>query len=275
MTLLCPVCETAFFEVDDWLFECRRCGFWRSSLTPGVGRGVDGLQALRQQNFNDLLDRLRNVVDLPSAKILEVGCGAGWFLDEARKRNLTTIAIEPDEVSAKIVRLRGHDVRVGLFPDALHGDEKFDLIIFNDVFEHLYDPVEATRICRRLLNDKGFLIINLPNSAGVGFRIARTMYRIGLSGFFERLWQRGFASPHLTYFSPANLKCLVEREGFCEVDSFRLTSLTLDGLWKRLRSSSGPLSTSIMYPFAAVSVPFLNMLPSDAHVGVFRNLSET
>lgn len=43
------------------------------------------------------------------------------------------------------------------------------------------------------------------------FRVARRLHRFGLAGLYRRLWQKGRASPHITYFNPRNLRCFVER----------------------------------------------------------------
>lgn len=41
-------------------------------------------------------------------------------------------------------------------------DEKFDLIIAEQVFEHLYDPDKAARNIRRMLKPSGLFLITLP-----------------------------------------------------------------------------------------------------------------
>ena len=95
--------------------------------------------------------------------------------------------------------------------------------------------------------------------------------RFGRRPPFERLWQNGLPSHHLSYFSPGTLKRLAVAHGFEEIDSFCLDSLHVSGLWHRLRSTSSLTASAAMYlPLAALSL-VCRLLPPDIHVSVFRS----
>lgn len=268
---LCPVCRGTISPVRSWVGQCRACGFWASSLTSGGGADVGGLESLRRHNFKSLLDRLEpSRPGLRSGTILEVGCSQGLFLDEAASRGLSCVAIEPEAAAAAAAAKRGHAVITGFFPDACPPGQTFAAIVFNDVFEHLPDPAAAVGQCRSRLNADGLLIINLPSSGGIFFRIARALAALGIVSPFERLWQKGLSSPHLSYFSPATLKRFIEARGFEQVDQFSLDSLHATGLWRRLRATSSVLSASLMLPPLAVLSLMCRLLPPDIHVAVFR-----
>lgn len=117
----------------------------------------------------------------------------------------------------------------GFFPDCLAGGgvdaRPYDLIVFNDVFEHLPDVNQAMAACRARLAPGGRLDINLPASSGALYRLSRRLFRIGRPGSFERLWQKDFPSPHLSYFNSVNLARLAPRHGLKPRQSFRLPSL--------------------------------------------------
>ena len=98
--------------------------------------------------------------------------------------------------------------------------------------------------CRRRLREGGLLVLNLPSSSGAVFRAATLLDRIGLHGPLDRLWQRGFPSPHLSYFDPDGLASLAARHGFREVHRSDLATVALGGLWKRLRSA--PISRRVL-----------------------------
>ena len=72
----------------------------------------------------------------------------------------------------------------------LFSNGPFDAIIFNDVFEHLPDPIDAIVAVERLLADDGILVLNLPSSDGLFFRVSTLLNRLGWRGPYERLWQR-------------------------------------------------------------------------------------
>ncbi len=110
----CVICDTAMKQNLDWAWQCPCCDFWHSTLEPAAGRGIDGLEDLRRENFKILCDQLERLTPLKDKACLEVGCAEGWFLDEATSRNTKCVGIEPSDVS-KIAMAAGHEVKVGFF----------------------------------------------------------------------------------------------------------------------------------------------------------------
>ena len=93
----------------------------------------------------------------------------------------------------------------------------------------------------------GLLVLNLPSRRGALFRLASLVARTGLRGPLERLWQRGFPSPHRSYFSPDGLATLMAANGMQEVYLGTLPSVSRTGLWARLRyDNASSLPASIM-----------------------------
>lgn len=269
-TAPCPVCAGPMTPVASWVARCRGCGFWRSSLAGGAGDDIAGIEALRRDNFRALLDRLERLAPPVDASMLEVGCGRGWFLDAAAARGYRCSAVEPVAALAAEAAARGHVVHAGFFPAALPAAARYSVIVFNDVFEHLPDPAQAVAVCHERLTAGGLLVINLPSSRGILFGVARALAALGVPQPFERLWQKGLPSPHLSYFSPATLQALVGREGFVPAAQFPLASLRIAGLWARLRSTQGVAASALMYPALAALALVAAFLPQDIHVGVFR-----
>ena len=103
----------------------------------------------------------------PTARrILDVGCNTGAFC-EALKRTLPSVetwGLEPDAGSARRARDRVDHLIVGLFdrnvglPAAY-----FDVVVFNDVLEHMVDPWTALNYARELLAPDGRVLVSLPN----------------------------------------------------------------------------------------------------------------
>ena len=128
-------------------FECTRCGYLASDLEPAIGdpdcatmdEGLRGeaLQGLRRQNFERILDVLEPMRTPGNARLLDVGCAHGWFLEAARARGYDALGLEPDAAIAALARGKGLGVIDGYFPDALPAGERYDVITFNDVYEHL------------------------------------------------------------------------------------------------------------------------------------------
>jgi SAM-dependent methyltransferase len=278
----CPVCSSVMRPSHcAWVFCCGECGFLQSTLAflgkQGHEEKIDedarerALSAVRHDNFEDILMRLADGKSLSGKSILDVGCAHGWFLDHALRRGMSTFGIEPD--SAVIGRRLDwpHRVWNGFFPEVLPDDALFDCIIFNDVFEHLPDVGAALDAVKKYLRPDGRLVINLPSQKGFFYRLSDVLSRAGICGPFERMWQKGLPSPHISYFSPEQLKRLCARHGFSEEKRFSLPSLGWNGLWDRIRScSSNPLWVDAgIWAGCVALVPVLRLLPPDISVQVF------
>ena len=92
-----------------------------------------------------------------SGRLLDVGCGHGLLLDEARRRGYDTVGLELSREAAEHAReALGLDVRelpLEGFSEGTNGDSPggFDVVVLADVLEHLDDPVDAIDRCARLL----------------------------------------------------------------------------------------------------------------------------
>jgi SAM-dependent methyltransferase len=268
---------------EPWLAQCRMCGLWRSALGSGDGRLQDstaldeerrqrGLAAVRAANIRLTLDLVGRDRPLQGLRLLDVGCAYGWFLLEARRSGLAGVGIEPDPDIAEAARREGLDVRTGYFPDAVGPAETFDIVSFNDVLEHLADLGGILESCRSILAPGGLLVVVAPSSEGVLYRTAMVLARLGVRAPLGRLWQEGFPSPHLSYFSPGSLDRLVARHGFHPHGRRRLRTFSCRGLKDRIgfdsRHRVQPLVTAALLMAAAPAVNFL--LPADQLLSVYR-----
>jgi SAM-dependent methyltransferase len=230
------------------------------------------LAGLRERNFAtilDALDRLRP----GRGRLLDVGSAHGWFLRAAARRGWNAVGIEPDPAIARAAREAGLDVRVGTFPDAVKPGDRFDAVTFNDVFEHLPDVHAALRSTGQALVPGGLLIVNLPDARGPFLRTARALSRLGFHGPLERLWQKGFPSPHLSYFTAPLLRRLAGQHRFRRVAGSRLPAIALRGLWSRLRYDrrASVSASAVVYAGACALLPLLALLPPDISFEVFES----
>ena len=122
----------------------------------------------------------------PGDRILDVGCGVGFFITEALKQGFKAEGLEPSEMLCDIARkdfgLDIHNILIEDFKPTC----KFRAIILWDVLEHVYDPVRVLQRCCDLTEDEGFLFISVPNSKSLADRLKKQLYRLGLrSGEFK------------------------------------------------------------------------------------------
>lgn len=281
-TSSCPACGHPVREgIQKWHRQCTQCTYEGSTLQVDIDvRGdrevldellrEEGLAALRRQNFRVLADDVS--ARFPSngparPRLLDVGCAHGWFL-EAAASHFDVVGIEPDARVADSAVARGLPARRGFFPDVLDAHERFDVIIFNDVMEHIPDIVAALHACALHLSAGGVVVINAPARTGMLYRVARVMAAVGLPASFERMWQKDFPSPHVHYLDDRSVRALGARTGLSLERSRTLPSLSVRGLYARIRyDRTVPASKAVvMTCILTIMAPVLRLLPADIKV---------
>jgi 2-polyprenyl-3-methyl-5-hydroxy-6-metoxy-1,4-benzoquinol methylase len=118
-----------------------------------IGRGV--LQFLEQSGHSLTSSQERPFV-------VEVGCGAGGLLEAFRMQGSEVLGFDVGREYAEYGRSKhGLDIVVGPFA-AERLPRKADLIIFNQVVEHLLDPVAQLQVARACLADGGAIFLAVP-----------------------------------------------------------------------------------------------------------------
>ncbi len=159
----------------------------------------------RRESVSALLPALPD-----DARILEVGCGAGAF-----RSNIGTACaywgIEPSGEAAALARERLDTVIVATYEEAVDDlpDAYFDVVVCNDVIEHMADPAFFLGTIRRKLRQGGVLVGSVPN----------VRYAINL---FELLVRKDWAyrdsgvldRTHLRFFTEKSLRRTFEQSGY-------------------------------------------------------------
>ncbi len=107
-----------------------------------------------------------------NSKVLEVGCNFGLLGKALKdKKECTVYGIEIYEPALKKAK-ENLDLakKVDLEDYSLPFKEKFDVIIFEDVLEHIRYPEVTLKLYRDMLTPKGKIIISLPNVANIKIR---------------------------------------------------------------------------------------------------------
>jgi SAM-dependent methyltransferase len=96
--------------------------------------------------------------------VLDVGCGAGAYLAAMRAFCASIRGIEPveDKVQAASDEIRPF-LGVGAAEALPFADRSFDLVLLNEVLEHVFDDHAALREIHRVLRPKGWLVLMSPN----------------------------------------------------------------------------------------------------------------
>ena len=268
----CAVCGDVMLKGAGSYYSCASCGYMASDMEPSAGSESDeALESVRTANFDSICGVLKS--RYPTLKsILDVGCAGGLFLKFASGEGFDCFGLEPESAKASWVRERGYAAGAGFFPGAEWLDgKKFDIIIFNDSFEHIPDPASVINGIKRHLNDNGAAVISLPSSDGIIFAAASLLSKFGVWGPMHRLWQKDIVSPHLHYFNPKNLEVLFVKNGFRMDGVLPLKYYSLDRLWARCRYHSSIFASAASFMGLLSLYPF-SRWKSDVFAAFFSRL---
>ena len=166
---------------DTWkLCHCNNCEAYFLSPTPDetvlarayddsyYGEGEEKFEGL----FEKVMDKFRKhrAAGLskslpPLARILDIGCGNGRFLQFMGKLGKFELhGIEmPGNAAKRAGKFSEINLHIGTLQDGLYRENYFDAITLFHVFEHLRDPAGCLEIIGKILKPGGLLIMAFPN----------------------------------------------------------------------------------------------------------------
>jgi SAM-dependent methyltransferase len=111
------------------------------------------------------LDRWVRHLKPPAAhsRLLEVGCGNGYFLQIAKLIGWHVTGIDVDSAAVENARKLGVDAFESSVYHMPFENDTFDIVTMNHVIEHLHDPGAALAEILRILKPRGKLWIGTPN----------------------------------------------------------------------------------------------------------------
>lgn len=102
-------------------------------------------------------------VQIPPARVLELGCGHGGYVALLNWAGFDAVGTEMSPWVADFAKKTfGSPVFAGPVESQNFAPGSFDVIILNDVIEHLETPEATLRHCATLLSEKGFFVIQTP-----------------------------------------------------------------------------------------------------------------
>ncbi len=139
------------------------------------------------------------------SRVLDLGCGAGAFLDRLKQLGWETHGVDISPEAVKIACSRGHRVVCGVLGDIAYADDAFDVVRANHVIEHLPAPTRTTQDILRVLKPGGLLLVALPSARGLVPRL------FGPCTFSLEVPR------HLWMFSANTLAFMLKQAGFTDV----------------------------------------------------------
>jgi SAM-dependent methyltransferase len=153
--------------------------------------------------------------------VLDVGCGSGVHGAELKRlHGHRVVGVDLSETSIAKAKTRLAEAYVAdvtkpeRYPFV--GIKKFDLIVFSDILEHLYDPAAVLMRHFQLLTPGGRVVISLPNVAIWNVRLEM------LLGRFEYQETGTLDRTHIRFFTRSTFERFTEETGL-QVSGRRIT----------------------------------------------------
>lgn len=194
--------------------------------------GVPSEPAQIKQRYRNGTDNQGQYIAKTGMKVLDYGCGTGASLLEIIALGAEAYGIEADPNVKQVVDALGLRIHIGTLDNAPFADEKFDLIVLNQVLEHIPSPENLLVKFKKMLKPKGRLVLSFPNSGSVYAR------------FFKRLWINWHIPYHLHHFNPKSSRLFLEKNGWRVISLRTITP----NLWTVLQCRAGIETTSIGEP---------------------------
>ena len=157
-------------------------------------------------------ERLRSIVRAVQAgeRVLDIGCGPGKVAQAMAAKGADVVGLDFSSTVLQSAAQRGvrvvqHDIDLSDLPFRA---QTFDIVVFTQTIEHLFEYRHAVREAHRVLKDGGTLILSIPNIAHWRFRLWL------LLGRFPYIEDTQTHSQHIRFFTVRDTRELCRDSGF-------------------------------------------------------------
>jgi len=205
--LRCATCAAVWSDISHDEYDALRHNVWDDDDADVSDDTEDFYGRARERAHDELLRRTA----ARRGRLLDVGCGLGFFLARAHHDGWRVRGCDTSQgwVRATNERVGTPVASVGTVPAAISPDERFDLITAWDVIEHVHDPVAFLEDLASRLAPGGAIFLRTPNLA----------YVLPLYAVRRRLGHVVELGPtnHVVYFTSSTMRLALALAGLTAV----------------------------------------------------------
>jgi len=247
--IACQDCQLLFLDkiyytsqenLDEWYEETYSSGYYKDVKNDILSNFKDKLpyQRIRKERISPYLKQ--------DSRVLDVGSGPGYFLEEIQDKVAKVSAIEKNTNERSFVN---ENLNIDCYKDCSSIKGNFDVIVLNQILEHIYDPISFLKELKTVLAENGVFVIEVPS-------VKNPLVSLYKNNSFANFW---FQEPHLWYFSEKTLKIFLEKAfgaGFVQsVNTFQESSFINHYNWAfhNKKSKSSAQVTTNSFPFIDIN----------------------
>ena len=225
----CPICNASDFRIihkkEQWRYlRCLSCGLVSLHPRPTVQELINKYQTylpdqpkeisewemMMKPVFDKSADLIQSRTKISRGRLLDIGCGYGFFLQEMKYRGWKIEGIEISEIGRQYARDKW-DIHVFSQPLENVGLEadSFDVVTLFYVIEHVNDPLGLLKEVKRILKPDGLIFLRWPHSTPI----------VRILGPFSKKLDLYHTPYHLYDFSPMTMEKMLTFCGFREIET--------------------------------------------------------
>ena len=201
------------------ILRCARCGVLIRDAAPGDEAFRDDryddevLEALHETHARAFAAKECDYRSLlpPGARVIEIGSYVGGFLSAAAQWGWRAAGVDIGRDPVRFCRGRGLDVQRRRFEACAFDPASADAVFIWNCFEQIAEPAEVLAAVRRVLCERGLLVIRVPDAE---FYLRHTSLEV-------LAYNSLLGWPHRFGYDAASLRRLVQQHGFAFVRSLR------------------------------------------------------
>ncbi len=226
--IICPVCSrrknNKFWAMPGYsLARCSNCGlvwdylprenlishyqksyFNNNNPKGGYANYFEGME-INRKTFAARLKKIEKIRG-KKGKFLDVGCALGDCLMEAKKLGWKKVeGLEVSDYAYRFAKKRKLKVKKGLLKANSFPSNSFDIVAYQDVLEHITDPVGELREVFKLLKPGGLIFLVTPDIEGWWAKL------------LGPLWYHYKPVEHVVYFSQHSMERALKKAGFVDI----------------------------------------------------------
>lgn len=244
----CPICEsknnTKYWAMRGYsLTKCKKCEFvWDSNRSENVLLQYDksyfkndnpkggytnyfeGMK-INRKTFVDRLKKIEKRLGF-KGRLLDVGAALGDCLEVAQEMGWSdSYGVEVSKFAVSEAKKRGvKNIKNSTLAKSGYKYNSFDAITYQDVIEHVDDPIKELKTAYKHLKKDGLIFLVTPDIGGLWHKILKSM------------WYHYKPGEHIMYFSEGSLSLALEKAGYKNIETRKTYHvLSVEYVLSRLR----------------------------------------